>query len=512
MGKIINYQIDAEGLYDFAVSAFREGNYILCVQNINEGLSSSNLDKQVKSKFYELLMAVYDNTENSAAKMDIVVKNAPEPLGDYGKIDFREFITVDDTLLMSDEEEENNEIFIYSQIRDCFTIRDYVKAFGQIITAELSEKYLIKLSEYICLAFEEDETFNINDYFVPAISLLAKLEDKNRLLSVMIASGGACKDLVIDGASVFAEDADDLVKLLSLAEVYYISGEMDVAKDIYKKALQFSPLNEDALFHYAAILYAKGYKVEADKYFAKYRVLFENTFLPINMYAKYFESEYVKTTPVLYPYLDANFVDEEARCVIENIQLNGLDGSNLRGIAEVINTCEKEEDCFILPLLSDILTKDKLHATLLYLLGNPSINSFIKRKLIAKLYDAKYQGRYIAYLDSKLVFASMVEIGPNHSEYYANLYREFVLEMPFSSINIPLKCNVLKNVIKKVEQLIPLVEYQESRYIAYLVLKNYIKLCKIIVEWSEIENLLRIDKEYVPKFFAKYGITKWIIK
>lgn len=512
MGKVINYQIDAESLYSFANSAFNQGDFVLCVQNINEGLALSNLPAEVRSKFYELLISVYENTENNAAKMDIVIKNAPETLGDYSKVDFKEFVSIEDTLIVSGEEEDYNEIFIYSQIKDYFVMHDYVNAFGKLLSANLSEKYLLKISDYICLAYEEDKSFNINDYFVPTISLLAKLNDKNRLISVMLASGGACKDLAIDGVSVFSEDIEDLVKLLTLAEVYYVNGELDVAKEIYKKALQFSPLNEDALFHMSAILYAKGDKADADKYFAKYKVLFENTFLPINMYEKYFESGYVKTTPVLYPYLEPNFIDEVAREVIEKIHLNGLDGSLLKEIAQVISTCEKEEDCLILPLLGDILKKDKLHATSLYLMSNPSINNTIKRKLLSKLYDSGYQGRYIAYLDSKLVFASMVEIGQNHSKYYRDLYRELVLEMPYSSINLPLKCNILKNTIAKIEDLIPEFEFSDYRYISYMVLKNYAKSCKILVEWDEIENVLRIDSEYVPKFFAKSGITKWIIK
>jgi tetratricopeptide (TPR) repeat protein len=346
---------------------------------------------------------------------------------------------------------------------------------------------------------------------VPTISLLAKLEDKNRLISVMLACGGACKDLAVDGVSVFSDDIDDLVKLLGLAEVYYINSELDIAKELYKKALEYSPYNEDALFHMAAILYAKGDVKEAKKFFAKYKVMFCNTFLPIGMFQKYFESGYIKTTPVIYPYLDANFVDEIAREVIEKIHTLGIDGQTLREIAEVISTCETESDCLILPLLPSILKKDKLKAVILYLLPNPAINNNIKEKLFEKLFDIGYQGRYIAFLNSKLVFATMVDLGKK-SEFYQGIYRKLVLEMPFAIINLPLKCNVLKNVIVKVENVIPTFDAVDTKYITYMVLKNYAKACKILVEWEDVEQTLKIDMSYASTFMEKYGISKWIIR
>lgn len=513
MGKVIDYNIDENNLYSYAKAAFKQGNYLLCVQNINEGLQLSDLSFEMRSSFYELLIFVYENTENNAAKTDIIIKNAPEVDGDYARIDFKEFVQIEETYFEGEfEEEEYGELYSYSQIRDFFITKDYTSAFAKLLTTDLGQKYLQKLTEYICLAYEEDKTFNINDYFVPTISLLAKLDDKNRLVSVMLASGGACRDLAVDGANVFSEDIDDLVKLLGLAEVYYINSELDIAKGLYKKALSYSPFNEDALFHMAAILYAKGDTKEAGKFFAKYKAMFKNTFLPIGMYESYFESGYIKTTPVLYPFLDVNFVDEISREVIERIQTYGLNGATLKDIAEVISTCETEADCLLLPLLPNILKKDKMQSVILYLLPNPAINNTIKEKLLASLFDIGYQGRYVAFLNNKLVFATMVSLGEKSSDFYKEIYRQFVLEMPFAKINMPLKCNVLKNAIVKVENVIPNPESIDARYVSYMVLKNYSKMSKILIEWEEVEQSLRMDRLYVPKFFEKYRLNKWIIK
>ncbi|HOO22707.1 MAG TPA: hypothetical protein PKY53_03400 [Clostridia bacterium] len=507
MGKVIDYRLDAESLYLYASDALEAGDYLLCAQNINEGLKLSDLNAEMRAKFFELLINLYENTDNNAAKTDIVIKNAPELVTDFGRIDFKEFITAEDAFMVNDEEERTGEIYVYSQIRDAFVARDYVNAFGKLLSADLSEKYLVRLSDYICLAYEEDKSFNINDYFVPAISMLAKLDDKTKLLSVMLASGGACKDLAIDGAQVFLEDVDELSRLLALAEVYYINGETNVARDMYAKALTFSPCNEDALFHYTAILYSKGDRVEADKQFARYKVLFENTFLPIGLYEKYFESGYARIVPVYYPYLDPNFVDEVTRELVER-KVEELSAQLLKEISQIISACEKEEDCLILPLLPTLFKKEKLHAVILYLIRNPAIANAIKRKLLTMLYDAGYQGRYIAYIEGKLVFSTMISSDKIENDLYKDIFRELVLDMPFWSVNMPLKCNVLKNIILKAEQLAPKVELTDARYIVYFILRNYARICKINADWEIIENSYRIDNLVVNDILAKYGITK----
>ena len=63
MGKVIDYNIDENNLYSYAKAAFKQGNYLLCVQNINEGLQLSDLSFEMRSSFYELLIFVYENTE-----------------------------------------------------------------------------------------------------------------------------------------------------------------------------------------------------------------------------------------------------------------------------------------------------------------------------------------------------------------------------------------------------------------------------------------------------------------
>ncbi len=276
MGRIVDLKIDEHKLYSYAKNAFRQGNYLLCAQNINEALTLYNISPEMKSAFYELLIFMYENTDNSAAKTDILVKNAPQAEGDFAQIDFKELAIADFDFSEIEIEEEYGEIYKYSQIKDALISRDYTKAFTKLLASELSQKYLLKLTEYICLAYDEDKDFNLNDYFVPAISLLAKLDDKAKLINVMLAFDGALRDLVVDGANVFADDADDLVKLLSLAEAYYLNSEWDVAKSLYKKALNYSPYNEDALFHMSAILYSKGDREEAEKVFAKYKVMSRN--------------------------------------------------------------------------------------------------------------------------------------------------------------------------------------------------------------------------------------------
>jgi tetratricopeptide (TPR) repeat protein len=508
MGNIINMEINGDTLYNYAEVAFQKGDYMLCIQNINEGIQIPDINPKLKSKFLAMLIFIYEATENNAAKMDIILKNAPDCLTDFRKVDFKEFISLDyDT-----EDVEINDVFSYNIIKDCLMRKDYCTAFGKILSTEIGEKYLVKISELICLVYDEDNNFNINDYFVPAVTMLAKIEDKTKLLSVMLSCGGACKDLATDGMGVFLDDIDDMQRLLNLGETYYINGEMEIAKTIYKKAYEYNEFNEDVLFHLSAINYAQGDKKEASQYFAKYKAIFCNTYLPISMYEKYFESEYAATTPVLYPYLDTNFVDEITNELVLNIKSGNLIVAPLKEIEAIICCCENVDDCLLLSLLDSALPNDKLQYTLLYLLNNPSINNTIKRNLLYQLYNSGYQGRYNIYFESKLITATMVTFSGEHSEFYSKLYKDMMLEMPFLDKYIPLKCNLLKNAISLIENKVPSPQLEDYNFFIALAYRNYAKLSKIIIEWADMNELLQIDNMSASKFFVKYGLAQWLIK
>lgn len=507
MGKVINMEIDGKSCLEFARQAYSKGDYILCVQNINDGLALSDLENEVRTELFRMLIKVYEDTENPAAKMDIIVKSAPEFKGDFGKVDFKEFMSIDE----DDGDEDYRDIFTYNLIKDNLINRDYCTAFGRIMSADIAEKYLVKITDYICFAYEEDKSFNINDFFVPAITLLAKLSDKTKIVNVMLACGGACKELAIDGISVFVDDIEDMGRLLALGEIYYVNGEMDCAKEIYKKVYQYNGYNEDALFHLSAICYAKGEKPEANRYFARYKVLFQNTYLPIQLYSKYFKSEYAKTTPALYPFLDANFIDEVSRELIADIQNGSLTAGIIKRIMQIMSVCEKEDDCILLPILPTILKDAKLHVLILSLLGNPAINNSIKKILLRQLYNSGYQGKYTIYFESKLITAVMVN-AEFKNKFFEEIYRELMLEIPFMNLYIPLKCNMLKNAVGKAENAISEPEEKDKSHIIYLVLQNYAKMTKILFDREIVMDYLKIDSESAREFFSKYNLAKWILK
>ncbi|MFA6866404.1 MAG: hypothetical protein WCR54_02690 [Clostridia bacterium] len=517
MAKVIDFNVNKGSCLKFAQDAFNKENYLVAVQNITEGLSMCNEGHdELRLKLYELLSSIYDETENYEAKKQCFVKQYQPKCKDTFCLSVNNEIIVQE---MSDD-------MFYAELNECNEIireiemRDYTIAFGKIMSNNLTEREWQNIILAIKNAYKCDIKFKIDQYFVPIVTLLAKLIDKSGLVWLMLKGKGALHDLSIDGTDVFIENLDDIYLLQRLAESYYDCGEFESAKTIYDNLFEYNPFDGVTLFHLSACNFALGKIEEGDKYFAKYKSMFVAIDVPIAMYEEFFYSKY-KTDVCKYPFLPYSFVDDISQTLIKDEeirQIDYLDITNSLNLFKKINAFlaiagDKKACDFINKLgkIKDEIGKGYaliLRSALMYI----PISDYIKKYIFVKLSKSDNSGNFFLVLNDKIVETCLVKLATISGDEekdknivknkkYQNIYNMIMTNIPFIDGYVPLKLNELKNVIVKIESEVPDFGINEYYDKTRLILKQYILKAKLNISFDQIEKWLYNCKEVAEYFY-----------
>lgn len=516
MAKIIDFNVDKQSCYRFARDAYNKENYLLAVQNISEGLLLCDDGKDdFRLKLYELLSNIYEETENYDMKKQCFIKQFYPKYKDTYCFSFNKDLYFEDDL--------SEEVY-YNELNDCneilreIEVRNYTVAFGKIMSNNLTETEWQRIIDAIKSAYKCDGSFSIEQYFVPAVTLLAKLIDKSGLIWIMLKGAGALHDLAVDGVDVFIDSTDDPYLLHRLAEVYYEFAEFEAAKIIYQSLIEYNSLDGKTLFHLSACNFALSDGKEGDKYFAKFKSMFLSVDVPIEMYDEFFHSEY-KTAVCSYPYLPESFTYNAAKNIINGEEIKNIDYIDvtkslpfLKKISQLIAVMEEKSAFNFLELLKD--NKNEigkgynliLNMSLMYV----PIKDSVKKRIFEMLSENGYSGNAYVVLSDKIVQTCLISLPENSvkgdnkktikNNKYRNIYYMFMNNMPFLEGYIPLKLTILKNVIIKFEE--KEMDFEENRYyeICTEIIDEYVKRAKLNINIEPVKNWLGCYNN-VAKYF-----------
>lgn len=296
-------------------------------------------------------------------------------------------------------------------------------------------------------------------------------------------------DILEKGYRLQLERANDnYFDLLRIGRAYMLNGRYKVASKFFIRIMYQNKYDEETLWMTALNYYLMGEKDKGRRFLNTFAAFFKCSEAPIGIYRAYMESDEV--LPAKYPFVSDNFIINEIERIKEFFAHFPPSEIALQPLEDLFKVAG-----FKYHELYDIVADSPcaaMQASIKRMLSSMRVNSYHKLYLFNELVQSDYEGSVDMIYKDRIYCGNVLKLRARGlDKRYFFFYKDIVALIPFCEEIIPLKCNELAEVLKKVAKEFPLDETKEKEGVAkYLIFILYCKKLKI-----------KIDNDYFQHIF-----------
>jgi len=510
MGRKIEMDLGFPSLIKYAEAALEREDALTCAINLNEALDKAVTNAE-KNRVYNLFVECYRLSSSVFSIMQAIVEEIKTRVDE-------EFYRFDFSFKKKGYDEEEPDylsVRMNNDVKYLIAERRYDEAMALFLKSKPNAEQCEALIDALNDAVDIDRKFNIDKYILEIIAIMSVSTSKAEVLRLMLSGGKIAGSMVKDSVPYLIEE-DDSNTLCLMGMAFYECGEYEIANKFFKKTLTIDPIDEDAL-NYSAIIersFAKDGQKEENvniDYFGRLKEVYRITKPPIKLTEEFLNSRFVAE---LAPYrgLPAVFMESKMHEIM--LELNPKEDVTpilAEKISDFIKLSPEQAGSIFLDLIGGIERRPVLAETYKELLSLSRVPEGLKEKLYALLVDGGYEGNLVVVTDDRAVCVRIAKIHRRVHRIWNVIYRIVVKNTPFTDIYLPLKCGVLADIIKELDEKIYPDEDDVEFCLAVLLL-NYVKRININVDYASIMKEFRIETEDIEYGMRKFGFDDIFIK
>lgn len=513
LGNVIALEINLKSCLGFADRFIKEEKYLDAMVNLNEAIQFVE-NKEEKREILVRFLFLLTQTDNFGSAYTVLCKL----IYTYCMKDTYIFDGVDLVLKESLLFSSQDEMFFFEGLdikarEDFITVREYCK--NENYEALFDAMPLLvnpqnpHFPEMMKLIYEttQQEDFKVNKDKVlkSAMLLYPNAPENPYVISLLLDTNDKdILDILEKGYRMQLERANDnYFDLLRIGRAYMLNGRYWVASKFFTRLMYQNKYDEETLWMTALNYYLLGEKEKGRRYLNTYAAFFHCSEAPIGIYRAYMDGEEV--LPVRYPFVSHNFIKAEiarlkhyfAHFPASDITLKALEdlykvaGFNYHELYEIVAEYPSEA----------------MQLSIKRMLSSMRVNSYHKLYLFNELVQSDYEGSVDMIYKDRIYCGNILRLRARGiDKRYFRFYKEIIALMPFCEEVIPLKCNELSEIVKKVAKEFPLDETEEREGIAkYLIFTLYCKKLKIKIEKDYFQHIFNTtDSEDFEEMCAPF--------
>lgn len=506
MGGVINFELNLDSLLNFAEKSLEEGDTLTCALNLNEAMSLA-FTREEKKRVYALYIKCFRMTANVRSSLDVIALDTINRTeSDYYRMDFsiKKGLIFESDDDMEEESPDYETARTYNEIRNLIAERKYDEAFALLSTVEFEPEYMESVVDALDEAVSLDKRLNLDKYLMPLMAIMASSPNQIPMLQVMLDGGKATHRVMVDSDEVLLEEEDSNILCL-MGMAFFRSNEPEVAAKFFLKALEYDPIDEDALYYMTVI--GKILQIsEYGKYWVRYKQVYKITEPPVRLLEEFFDSE-AKNFLVPYLSLPFEFAAEKARAILERFPEDGnVDDDLARDIKDYAKVSHEGPIMALLAVLDKYGKNPSVQNILVDLLRSGRVDDVAKERMLETLVNGGYEGDLCMVNENRVVFMRLAKLHRRVGKNWAFVYRYVLAHLPTVKPYIPINCSLLSSVIKRLDTELTLKNDDDLIFGVAIAMVNYLKKLRMNVDILSITRALNFNTDILGEGMKKFGL------